>query len=259
MRSRRLGPRAGRRWSATCRPGSRPSTAASRRSGRWSTPGSTLVEVGLPYSDPVMDGPVIQRATEVALAAGVRVGRRAAHGRGGGRGRRAGGGDDVLEPGRALRAWPRVRPRPGRRRRCRADHAGPDPGRGRRVDRRVRRARAGPDLPGGAVVDRRAAGHRRSRRAAASSTRRGHGRHRAPATRSRTPRRRWSARVRAVDRPPVGGRARRARRRAGGRGRRVRRRGDRRQRARVRRWPTAALGRAVAQPSTADLAAGVRG
>lgn len=35
--------------------------------------GVDLVEVGLPYSDPVMDGPVIQRATEAALAGGVRT------------------------------------------------------------------------------------------------------------------------------------------------------------------------------------------
>jgi len=35
--------------------------------------GVDLVEVGLPYSDPVMDGPVIQRASERALAAGVRT------------------------------------------------------------------------------------------------------------------------------------------------------------------------------------------
>ncbi|WP_432976993.1 tryptophan synthase subunit alpha [Dactylosporangium sp. CA-233914] len=35
--------------------------------------GVDVVEVGLPYSDPVMDGPVIQRATEAALAAGFRV------------------------------------------------------------------------------------------------------------------------------------------------------------------------------------------
>jgi tryptophan synthase alpha chain len=34
--------------------------------------GVDVVEVGLPYSDPVMDGPVIQRASEVALAGGVR-------------------------------------------------------------------------------------------------------------------------------------------------------------------------------------------
>jgi len=35
--------------------------------------GVDMVEVGLPYSDPVIDGPVIQRATEQALAGGVRV------------------------------------------------------------------------------------------------------------------------------------------------------------------------------------------
>jgi tryptophan synthase alpha chain len=31
------------------------------------------VELGIPYTDPVLDGPVIQRATEEALAAGLRV------------------------------------------------------------------------------------------------------------------------------------------------------------------------------------------
>jgi tryptophan synthase alpha chain len=35
--------------------------------------GADLVEVGLPYSDPVMDGPVIQRASDAALAGGVRT------------------------------------------------------------------------------------------------------------------------------------------------------------------------------------------
>jgi tryptophan synthase alpha chain len=35
--------------------------------------GVDAVEVGFPYSDPVIDGPVIQRATERALAAGVRA------------------------------------------------------------------------------------------------------------------------------------------------------------------------------------------
>lgn len=35
--------------------------------------GVDIVEVGLPYSDPVMDGPVIQRASEAALRAGFRV------------------------------------------------------------------------------------------------------------------------------------------------------------------------------------------
>jgi tryptophan synthase alpha chain len=36
--------------------------------------GADMVEVGIPYSDPVADGPVIQAAAQRALAAGVRVG-----------------------------------------------------------------------------------------------------------------------------------------------------------------------------------------
>ena len=35
--------------------------------------GADLVEVGLPYSDPVLDGPVIQHAVDQALRAGVRI------------------------------------------------------------------------------------------------------------------------------------------------------------------------------------------
>ena len=35
--------------------------------------GADLVEVGLPYSDPVLDGPVIQQAVQQALAGGVRI------------------------------------------------------------------------------------------------------------------------------------------------------------------------------------------
>ncbi|WP_370619291.1 tryptophan synthase subunit alpha [Mumia sp. Pv 4-285] len=35
--------------------------------------GVDIVEIGLPYSDPVMDGPTIQRAAEAALRAGMRV------------------------------------------------------------------------------------------------------------------------------------------------------------------------------------------
>ena len=41
--------------------------------GEGDTPGADLIEIGLPYSDPVMDGPTIQRAAEQALRAGVRV------------------------------------------------------------------------------------------------------------------------------------------------------------------------------------------
>jgi tryptophan synthase alpha chain len=35
--------------------------------------GVDIIELGLPYSDPVMDGPVIQEATQVALAKGFRL------------------------------------------------------------------------------------------------------------------------------------------------------------------------------------------
>ncbi|TCO51713.1 tryptophan synthase alpha chain [Kribbella antiqua] len=35
--------------------------------------GVDVIEIGLPYSDPVMDGPTIQRATEIARAAGLRT------------------------------------------------------------------------------------------------------------------------------------------------------------------------------------------
>lgn len=35
--------------------------------------GVDIIELGLPYSDPVMDGPVIQMATQAALAAGFRL------------------------------------------------------------------------------------------------------------------------------------------------------------------------------------------
>ena len=36
--------------------------------------GVDIIELGLPYSDPVMDGPVIQRATQAALADGFKLG-----------------------------------------------------------------------------------------------------------------------------------------------------------------------------------------
>ena len=38
--------------------------------------GVDVVEIGLPYSDPLIDGPVIQRATEHALAGAIREGKR---------------------------------------------------------------------------------------------------------------------------------------------------------------------------------------
>ena len=65
--------------------------------------GCDVIEVGLPYSDPVMDGPTIQAAAQQALDGGVRtadvlrtVEAVAATGT-------PDRGDDLLEPGRALR------------------------------------------------------------------------------------------------------------------------------------------------------------
>jgi tryptophan synthase alpha chain len=37
------------------------------------TSGADIVEVGLPYSDPVLDGPVVQAANHIALRGGVRI------------------------------------------------------------------------------------------------------------------------------------------------------------------------------------------
>ena len=74
--------------------------------------GCDVIEVGLPYSDPVMDGPTIQAAAQQALDGGVRtrdvlrtVEAVAATGT-------PTRGDDLLEPGRALRRRA-VRRRPG--------------------------------------------------------------------------------------------------------------------------------------------------
>ncbi|MDR1712003.1 MAG: tryptophan synthase subunit alpha [Propionibacteriaceae bacterium] len=50
-----------------------PSVAGSRDALRVLAEGVDLVEIGLPYSDPVMDGPVIQTAGTRALERGVRV------------------------------------------------------------------------------------------------------------------------------------------------------------------------------------------
>ena len=43
--------------------------------------GADVIEVGVPFSDPLADGPVIQRATERALAVGYHAGRRPRHDR----------------------------------------------------------------------------------------------------------------------------------------------------------------------------------
>ena len=46
-----------------------PDLAAAAEAG-----GADLVEIGFPFSDPLADGPVIRRAAERALAAGMRTG-----------------------------------------------------------------------------------------------------------------------------------------------------------------------------------------
>ena len=106
------------RWSASCTSATRtwrPRCAALRAlTGEGDSPGVDLVEVGMPYSDPMMDGVTIQRAGTRALQRGVRTrdafaAVEAVAGAG-----TAGRRDDVLEPDRALRAgraspatWPR--------------------------------------------------------------------------------------------------------------------------------------------------------
>ena len=100
--------------------------------------GCDIVEVGIAYSDPGMDGPTIARATEAALARRCAGARRADRGRGDQQGGRPRGGDDVLEPGAALRRR-RLLAGSGGRGRPRADHPRPDPRRGGRLDRGLRR------------------------------------------------------------------------------------------------------------------------
>ena len=151
--------------------------------------GVDIVEIGVPYSDPVMDGPVIQDAAVRALAGGVRLERHLHRGPRGRRRRRRCARHDLLEPGPALRRRA-VRRRPRGRRRRRAHHPRPHPRRGRRLDRRGRRPRPRPGLP------RRA----RARRPSASPTspsavprlrlrHRRHGRHRRARERRRRRRR----------------------------------------------------------------------
>ena len=76
--------------------------------------GCDVVEVGVPYSDPLMDGPVIQHAAATALAGGARVDDVFRATRGGPRGRRHPARHDLLEP-RAAPGCRAVRRRPRRR------------------------------------------------------------------------------------------------------------------------------------------------
>ncbi len=131
--------------------------------------GVDIVEVGVPYSDPVMDGPTIQAAVDPAVRAGVGIA-------------------DALQRGRALADaggaavvmtyWNPIERYGVERFAADLAAAGgsgaitPDliPDEAGAVAGRHRRARPRPDLPGGAVVDR--CPHRLDRRrsAAASST-----------------------------------------------------------------------------------------
>jgi tryptophan synthase alpha subunit len=89
--------------SATCRPASRtstPSIAALRRDG---DAGSDVVEVGLPYSDPVMDGPTSSGARD-RLVGGMRHPRRLPVVEAVASDRRPHPRDDLLEPGRSAGA-----------------------------------------------------------------------------------------------------------------------------------------------------------
>ena len=114
------GPRTAPRWSATCRPGSPSVDGAIAALMAMVEAGVDVVEVGLPYSDPLMDGPVIQATRSTPRCCG------------------AAPGADVLRtveavarpgvPALVMTYWNpveqlrrrRVRRRPGRRRRRRA-------------------------------------------------------------------------------------------------------------------------------------------
>ena len=173
------GPRAARRWSATCRPASRRTTWRSRRMPPWSRAGVDAVEVGMPYTDPLMEGPVIQAAHQAALDAGTRQA-------------------DVLRTVEAVAAtgaptvvmgyWNPVH-RYGFRRWAQAlkdaggvgrDHPRPHPRGGAGVARGLPRPRPRPGLPRRAEQHRRADRRRRPHQPRVRLRRRRHGRHRRP-------------------------------------------------------------------------------
>ena len=137
--------------------------------------GVDIVEVGVPYSDPVMDGPTIQAAVDPAVRAGVGIADALRRGAGAGR---AGGAAVVMSYWNPIERYGVER--------FAADLAAaggsgaitPDliPDEAGAVAGGHRRARPRPDLPGRAVVDR--CPHRVDRGASAAA--------------SSTPRRRWA-------------------------------------------------------------------
>ena len=132
--------------------------------------GADVIELGIPFSDPMADGPVIQKASERALARGVGLAQvlamvrefRAA--RPGDAGRPHG----LREPDRALRRARASSPMPR--------EAGVDgvlvvdypPEECAEFAQQLRRRRHRPDLPRRADLDRRA--HRRGRQGGAADT-----------------------------------------------------------------------------------------
>ena len=119
--------------------------------------GCDIVEVGVPYSDPGMDGPTIARATEIALHGGVRVRDTLAAveaiSSAGGRAVVMTYWNPVLHYG--VDAFARDLAAAGG---LRHDHSRSHSRRSRAVDRGIRGARVGSHISGGAVVDAATAG-----------------------------------------------------------------------------------------------------
>ena len=99
--------------------------------------GVDIVEVGVPYSDPVMDGPTIQAAVDPAVRAGVGMTDAVAAVRAVAD---AGAVAVVMSYWNPIERYgvEQIRGRPGRRGRFRRDYPRPDPGRGDAVAGRDR-------------------------------------------------------------------------------------------------------------------------